>query len=343
MSEVLYRKYRPQKFGDVLGQDNIVRTLKGGIEQGRVSHAYLFAGPRGTGKTSMARILAHELKVHDNDIYEMDAASNNGVDEIRMLQEGIRTLPFESKVKVYIVDEVHMLSKGAFNALLKTLEEPPSYVVFILATTELHKVPETVISRCQTFQFKKPAHDILRKMVISVAKKEGVEIGEDSADLIALLGDGSFRDTHGILQKVIGVSKNKKISLEEVEDVTGAPKMEIVHGIIENILDKDLNKSLSFVREASRANIDQGVLIKMILHGFRQIILFRFAPDIRRRLEEDLSAPEAKFFVLCTNHKNSASLSLVLRELLTAYEETRTSYIGELPLELALIKLAGAN
>ena len=343
MSEVLYRKYRPKKFGDVLGQDHVVKTLKGAIELGRISHAYLFAGPRGTGKTSMARILAHELKVEDNDIYEMDAASNNGVDEIRTLQEGVRTLPFESAMKVYIIDEVHMLSKGAFNALLKTLEEPPAHVVFILATTELHKVPDTVISRCQTFQFKKPAHDILRKMVLSVAKKEGFEIGEDSADLIALLGDGSFRDTHGTLQKVIGASKSEKISLEEVEEVTGAPKVEIIHGIIQNILDKDLNKSLSFVREASKANIDQRVLIKMILHGFRQILLFRFAPDMRKNLEGELSATEAKFFVECANHKNATSLSLVLRELLTAYEETRSSYIGELPLELALIKLAGAN
>lgn len=343
MSEVLYRKYRPKKFGDVLGQDHIVKALKGAIDMDRVSHAYLFAGPRGTGKTSMARILARELKISDNDIYEVDAASNNGVDEVRALQEGVRTLPFESRMKAYIIDEVHMLSKGAFNALLKTLEEPPLHVIFILATTELHKVPETVISRCQTFQFRKPAHDVLRKMVLSVAKKEGFEIEEDSADLIALLGDGSFRDTHSTLQKILGASKDKKISLKEVEDITGAPRAEIVRDLIMGILDKDLNKSLSLVSAASRENIDQKTLLKMVIHGFRQILLFKFALDMRKNMEKELSDSETKFFADCSDHKNASNLSLVLRELLTAYEETRLSYVGELPLELALIKLAGTH
>ena len=157
MSEsVLYRKYRPQSFKEVLGQEHVVEALEGAIRLGRVAHAYLFSGSRGTGKTSVARILAKALGTSETDLYEIDAASNRGIDDIRLLRDGVSAVPFESKRKVYIIDEVHMLTKEAFNALLKTLEEPPPHVIFILATTELEKVPETIISRCQTFSFKRP-------------------------------------------------------------------------------------------------------------------------------------------------------------------------------------------
>jgi DNA polymerase-3 subunit gamma/tau len=157
----LYRKYRPSNFDEVLGQEAIVATLQSALKSGNISHAYLFAGSRGTGKTSIARIFAKELGTSPNDIYEIDAASNNGVDEMRELTSGVNTLPFDSKYKVYILDEVHMLSKSSFNALLKTLEEPPAHVIFLLATTELHKVLDTVKSRCQVFEFKKPTIEIL--------------------------------------------------------------------------------------------------------------------------------------------------------------------------------------
>jgi DNA polymerase-3 subunit gamma/tau len=180
----LYRKYRPETFDDVLGQDAIVASLKHAIAQEKVSHAYLFAGSRGTGKTSIARIFARALGTSANDIYEIDAASHNGVDEIRELRDGVATLPFDSKYKVYILDEVHMLSKPAFNALLKTLEEPPKHVVFILATTELHKVPETVRSRCQIFEFKKPHAALLASFVQAIAKKEGGAVDDGAAELI---------------------------------------------------------------------------------------------------------------------------------------------------------------
>ena len=151
----LYRKYRPQNFKEVLGQEQVTKVLEGAISLGRIAHAYLFAGSRGTGKTSVARIFAHSIGTVAEDTYEIDAASNTGVDDVRALNESVSVLPFSSKYKVYIIDEVHMLSKSAFNALLKTLEEPPSYVVFILATTELHKIPETILSRCQRYIFSK--------------------------------------------------------------------------------------------------------------------------------------------------------------------------------------------
>jgi DNA polymerase-3 subunit gamma/tau len=344
MSEfVLYRKYRPKAFKEVLGQEHIIKTLLGAIGNDRLSHAYLFTGPRGTGKTSIARILSAEIGVSSNDLYELDAASNGGVEEIRSILDGVRTMPFESKKKVYIIDEVHMLSKGAFNALLKTLEEPPAHVVFILATTELHKVPDTIISRCQIFNFKKPSHNILREMVSVVSKKEGFQIEDGAVDLIALLGDGSFRDTHGILQKVIGASAGKKIGLQDVEDITGAPRVASIQGMIEAILDKNLPVALTILRKSSKDNIDNRVFIKMITHNLRLILLLKFAPDIKDDILSEFSSNEAKFLVQCGNHKNVVGLPAVLRELLTAYEETRWSYIGELPLELALIKILGQS
>ena len=208
MSEVaLYRKYRPEKFTEVLGQEHIIGVLEGALKEDSISHAYLFAGSRGTGKTSIARILARETGCSDKDLYEIDAASNRGIDDIRELRESVHTLPFESPYKVYIIDEVHMLTKEAFNALLKTLEEPPKHVIFILATTEFEKLPETIVSRCQSFSFKKPSTPVLKEMVVKVAKKEGYVLEQASADLIAILSEGSFRDAQGILQKTIASSK----------------------------------------------------------------------------------------------------------------------------------------
>jgi DNA polymerase-3 subunit gamma/tau len=228
----LYRKYRPTTFKDVLGQDHIVKVLEGAIKLGNISHAYLFAGSRGTGKTSIARIFAEEIGTRGNDLYEIDAASNRGIDDVREIRESVQTLPFESKYKVYIIDEAHMLTKEAWNAFLKTLEEPPAYVVFILATTELEKVPETVLSRCQTFQFKKPTLEILKDVVLNITKNEGRVLEPSSAELIALLGDGSFRDTEGILDKVLSFSAEKKISAEEVALITGAPRGDLVNSFV---------------------------------------------------------------------------------------------------------------
>ena len=208
MTVAFYRKYRPKSFKEVLGQESIVNALSGSIDRDSISHAYLFIGPRGTGKTSIARIFAREIGTSEKDIYELDAASNTGVDDIREITDGARTLPFESKRKVYIIDEVHMLSKGAFNAFLKTLEEPPAHSMFILATTEAHKVPDTVASRCQSFTFKKPSNEILKKAIERVAKGEEMIIDKSSADLLALLGDGSFRDTIGLFEQVSNISKD---------------------------------------------------------------------------------------------------------------------------------------
>jgi DNA polymerase-3 subunit gamma/tau len=330
----LYRKYRPQAFKEVIGQDHIVKVLEGSIDLGNISHAYLFSGSRGTGKTSIARIFAKKIGTTQNDISEIDAASNRGIDDIREIREGVSTLPFESKYKVYIIDEVHMLTKEAFNALLKTLEEPPAHAIFILATTELDKLPETVVSRCQVFSFKKPSHKILSGVVAKTAKKEGFTLEPASAELVAFLADGSFRDALGILQKVISSSKDKNISVEEVELVTGAPKAKLVNDFISALDEKNSKNGLSAIRTAANQNIDMGTFLKIALHKVRAVLLLRYSPDLKKELEEEFSNEDYIFLEMLANKKDSGINSKIIVELLNAGEQIRFSPIGELPLEL---------
>lgn len=339
MEIALYRKYRPQSFRDVLGQEHIVKVLEGSIELGNISHAYLFSGSRGTGKTSIARIFAKAIGSSDNDIYEIDAASNRGIDDIRELREAVSSLPFQSPYKIYIIDEVHMLTKEAFNALLKTLEEPPKHIIFILATTEINKLPETVVSRCQVFTFKKPSHGILKELVLSVAKKEGFKLEPSSADLIALLGEGSFRDTQGILQKILSFSKDKKISVEEVEQVAGAPRASLVNDFIRSIDGKDLSAGLETIKSAVSNDIDILVCLKLVLHKMRTIILLKYARNMESSLKEEYSEEDFAFLKELSLKKESNINSKALLELLDAYGMVARANIPELPLELALIKI----
>lgn len=342
MSEVaLYRKYRPQNFKDVLGQEHIVKVLEGSVGLGNISHAYLFAGSRGTGKTSVARIFAKAIECSDNDLYEIDAASNRGIDDIRELREAVNVLPFESPYKVYIIDEVHMLTKEAFNALLKTLEEPPKHVVFILATTEIDKLPETIVSRCQVFTFRKPSQKILKDLVFNLAKKEGFKLEPSSADLIALLGDGSFRDTQGILQKVLSFSKDKKISVEEVEQVAGAPRSVLVNSFIKSIDNKDLSTGLEVIKSAVSSNIDALVYLKLILRKIRTVLLLKYAKNTEDSIKEEYSEEDLSFLKEISTKKESNINSKTLFELLNIYDLVARANIPELPLELVLIKIVG--
>ena len=344
MSETaLYRKYRPKNFKEVLGQDHIVKVLQASIEQDKIAHAYIFSGSRGTGKTSIARIFAKEIGTSANDIMEIDAASNTGVDNIRDLNESVSTLPFDSKYKVYILDEAHMLSKGAWNALLKTLEEPPAHVVFIMATTETEKIPETVISRCQTFSFKKPTQKVLKDVVTAIAKKEGFSLESASADLIALLGDGSFRDTQSILQKVMGYSKDKKISLDEVVMVTGAPKGEMINDFIRSIDEGSLELGLKSISQACDSSIDLVLYFKLVLHKMRAILLLRNLKSSEENIKEEMTDTDFTFLKTLAEKKPSKINSDTLLTLLNFYDLVNKAYLPEMVLEVALSKVISPN
>ena len=345
----LYRKYRPAAFADVIGQEHIVSVLEASLKKGSVAHAYLFVGSRGLGKTSVARIIAAELGTSANDIYEIDAASNRGIDDIRDLRENIRSLPFDSKYKVYIIDEVHMLTKEAFNALLKTLEEPPAHVIFILATTELEKVPETIVSRCQTFTFKKPSESILREVVRTTAEKENYELEDASLELIAVLGDGSFRDTLGILQKVlssVGAKSGKtkgKISAQEVETVTGAPSSSLVNEYVSAIANSKIGEGMLAIKNASEQNLDMKVFMKLVLLKFRLALMLRYSPELKSYVAERVSGTD---LALLTDLAQSKSPTLTSSSLITLLDCTalmRSAFIQQLPLELALWKILGGK
>ena len=337
----LYRKYRPQTFNDVWGQDHIVEALKNAIKSEDVTHAYLFFGSRGTGKTSVARIFAREIGCEPEDLYEIDAASNGGVGDVRELREGVKTFPFKSPYKVYIIDEVHMLSKDAFNAFLKTLEEPPAHAIFILATTEVRKVPETIVSRCQTFTFKKPTQALLKKSALYIAEKEGYTLEPSAAELIATLGDGSFRDMQGILHLVVSAVSGKKINREFVERVTNAPSGSLVNDLIVALAEKNLEKALATVSRAVESNIDFSLFFKLLLEKVRLVLLSRFDGDTKRKIKDGYSEDDALFFETLSGAKGSAINSDMLRALLLAYGDISRSYIKQLPLEIALIELLG--
>ena len=332
----LYRKYRPEKFGDVTGQEHIVEVLKRAVKNSKTAHAYLFAGTRGTGKTTVARILAQELKTDAKDVYEMDAASSRKIDDFRELNDSVHTLPFSSPFKVYIIDEVHMLTKEAFNAFLKTLEEPPKHVIFILATTEIDKLPDTIVSRCETHIFRTPSRITVADVVESVAKKEKVKMERGAAELIATLADGSFRDALGVLQKVISYSGDKTITQKEVEAVTGAPRSELVDAVVQGIATKDAHMALEAVQSAVAASTDIQVLMKLLLERVRTVLLLRVAPDMKDSLREQFSSEDFKKLSDLAKESDSAVTSKVLAALLKAYVETPRSYIPQLPLELAL-------
>ena len=345
----LYRAYRPQSFSEVAGQEQVTKPLADAIAVKKVGHAYLFAGSRGLGKTTVARILARELGCSERDLYEIDAASNNSVEDIRALTEGVYTLPFESPYKVYILDEVHMLSKSAWNAFLKTLEEPPAHTIFILATTELERVPETVQSRCQVFEFKKPTRGGLAQVCIAVAKKEGYTLDLPAAELIALLADGSYRDALSVLQKVLagsGDPKNasgagKKFTREEVEAVTGAPRREQVHALIEALAKGERAAALAVVESAAQKSIDMGLYLNLVIESMRAALLARYAPELKAALAAELGEEELAALAALPAEPGITHDTLLV--FLTAAERIRYAPIPALPLELAILELLPAQ
>lgn len=337
MSEVsLYRKYRPQNFNNLVGQDHIKTTILNAIKSGLASHAYLFCGPRGTGKTSTARLLAKAINctspteegepcdkcemcetIRDGnmiDMTEIDAASNRGIDEIRDLKDKINFAPTRAKNKVYIIDEVHMLTKEAFNALLKTLEEPPSHVFFVLATTESHKVPETIISRCQRFDFKRISQKAITTRLMYIAQMEGIEAEEAAVEAIAHTAEGGLRDAIGLLEQL---TTDKKLAFERVRDVLGISGKSALESFYKYLKSNDTKGALTEIQNLYSQGLD----------------LVQFTKDFLEHLRMEM--------LKATENNNKAEVQYALRTAETfqeAYTKLKISTIPQLPLEIAVIK-----
>jgi DNA polymerase-3 subunit gamma/tau len=337
-NQVLYRKYRPSEWKEVVGQEHIVSVLEQSTKAKNFSHAYLFTGSRGTGKTSVARIFARALGTSDEDIIEIDAASNRGIDDIRALREAVRTMPFSSVFKVYIIDEVHMLTKEAFNALLKSLEEPPEHVIFILATTELDKVPETILSRCQVFTFRKPNEATLIETVQVIAKSEKKRIDDDAAALIAFLGDGSFRDTLSILQKVFSAGEDA-ITRELVERITGSPSLSLVKTVFEGFIARDIDTLFTTLRAAETNHTDAMLLAELLLSTMRLSLLYRYSAKEREALAHNHSEQYLSVIKLGAEKGEGVINSQSLLSLITAIERISYAAIPMLPLEIAFLDI----
>ena len=344
MYQALYRKYRPQTFDEVSGQDIIIKILKNSIINNKISHAYLFAGPRGTGKTSIAKIFSRIINCEDPkdaipcgkclcctqknniDIIEIDAASNNGVDEIREIKEKVNLVPTLGKYKVYIIDEVHMLTIAAFNALLKTLEEPPKHAIFILATTEPHKIPATILSRCQRYDFKKISESKIYEKLKYIIEQEKININDQAIKEIARLSDGGLRDAISILDQVIAYS-NENITEEDIHNINGT----LTQYQLKSFIDALFNYDLKYILDSIEKYDEQG---KNIVKLTEEIILFFKNILINKNIESEEN--------MYTEYKEKISndkLYQIIKELNDSIYEMKKSNNVKLILELSFIKI----
>jgi len=354
---VLARKYRPQAFDQVIEQTHITRTLTNAISAGRVAHAILFSGPRGTGKTTVARILAKAMNCeagptpepcnicrscneitagHAIDVFEIDGASNNSVDQIRELRENIKYMPAHSPSKIYIIDEVHMLSAAAFNALLKTLEEPPSHVMFMFATTEPHKIPITILSRCQRYDFRRIGLDSISSHMASLCRQEGFEIAAESLGLIAREAGGSMRDALSLLDQLMTCAQGL-VTHEQVLDILGVIDRKIIFDLADSILKADIHAMLDILDDVYDRGHDMKKLYADLLEHFRNLLVVAMGNKIEKLV--DLPSGEIAQLVIQAKPLSAASLNHIFDILFGAETSLRLSPQPKLALEMILIKL----
>lgn len=364
MALALYRKYRPKKLGDVLGQDTNVEILRNAARQNRIGHAYLFYGPRGTGKTTMARLIGKLLNCETResdekfresgepcntcracnaidaqtsfDVIEIDAASNRGIEEIRNLKEGIRIAPAGGLYKIYIIDEAHMLTTPAFNALLKTLEEPPHHAVIILATTEYEKLPATIVSRTQRFLFKKlPKAKIMEKLA-TIAREEKIQIENAALELLAAAGEGSLRDAESVLEQLSTFERG--IDLATAERLTGRAGFKKVHELAHLMLHNNLGKSLEYLSLLQEEGHNMVELTRELIHYLRKVVTLQTNPNLEPAFSSELTEDEVARMKTLLGISPTEKHIALLKSILRAYTEMRYSPFSFIPLEVALIE-----
>lgn len=353
MYQALYRKYRPQLFEDVVGQKVIIKTLSNSILNNKISHAYLFTGPRGTGKTSIAKIFAKIINCENlngidpcnncvnctqintkqsTDIIEIDAASNNGVDEIRELRDKVSLVPSFGKYKVYIIDEVHMLTTAAFNALLKTLEEPPKHIIFILATTEPHKIPQTILSRCQRFDFKKISISDIKSRIKKISELENISIDDDAIELIAKLSDGGMRDALGLLDQLTSYT-SEKINVNDVNDVSGMITIDKINELILLIIKGNLIDSFNLLETYDENGKNLVKIVEGLIEFLKNTLIYYNSAEYFK--DEDLKKMYSEVCELVSDDE----IYKMIETLIDSIKLTKTSNNTRLIFELAIIKI----
>jgi len=362
MEKVFYRKYRPQKFSEFIGQTHVVQSLTNAISMGLISHAYLFAGPKGTGKTTLARLLAKSLNCKNRkkgefepccqcencveiqegravDLIEIDAASHRGIDEIRAIKESVKFVPTKSKYKIYLIDEAHQLTKEAANALLKTLEEPPSYIIFILATTEPEKIIPTISSRCQRFYFKKLKKEEILEKLKRIVKEEGIKIEKEALEIIALNSEGALRDAESLLDQIVTIFGKNEIKAQNVREILGILETNLFAKMVDFLIEKNPKKAIEYLNYLIDEGINLPEFLRQLIKYLHQIMSFKILGEKDNPFLDGMTVEEKNTLKEQAQKLDLNFIKKMLELFLDAQQKIKFTSFPSLPIELAIVEI----